>query len=157
LRWFHLSALHECFAVGGALTLTNGGPEAGAIALMPKGAWPRPLLSTLRAVALPRAFPTARLVRAGLHIESKIRSLHPPAPHVYVYLLGVHPARKGQGLGATLLRHARHMSEQAGCVTHLETSNPVNLPFYRRFGFEIATEITSHGGPPLWTMTTPNA
>jgi len=154
LRWFHQSALQECFAVGGAFTLVDGGPEAGALALLPPGAWPTPLHRTLRAVALPRALPTLRLIRAGLHLEHKIRALHPAQPHVYVYLLGVHPERKGQGKGATLLRHARAMSAEAGCVTHLETSNPVNLPFYKRFGLEVATEITSHGGPPVWTMTT---
>lgn len=154
LRWFHESALTECIAVGGAFT-TNDGPETGAIGLVPPGHWPIPLYRTLRSIAVPRALPTFHLARHGLHIEGRIRSLHPPSPHVYVYVLGVHPSLKGRGLGAALMRHACAMAKAKPCVVHLETSNPVNLPFYRRFNLEVGTEIVSHGGPPVWTMTTP--
>ena len=62
---------------------------------------------------------------------------------------------KGKGFGGALMRHAGALAAEHGCATHLETSNSVNLPFYRRFDLEVVTEILSHGGPPVWTMTTP--
>ncbi len=154
LRWFQALALHEALALGGAFTLDEG-PEKGALALHPAGAWPLSLRHTIAAASLPPGLPPYRLLTAGLHVEARIRKLHPPDKHVYVQVLGVHPDSKGRGLGGTLLRHALAMAREAGCVTHLETSNEVNLPFYRRFGFVVHEEITSHAGPPVWTLTTP--
>jgi ribosomal protein S18 acetylase RimI-like enzyme len=153
LRWFHLRALNEAFAVGGAFT-PAGGPETGAIAIYPPGAWPPSLLGELGATPLPRGLPPWRWVRWGLHLESRIHALHPAEPHLYVYVLGVHPSQKGRGLGGALLRHAAGLAKAAGVVAHLETSNPENLGLYRRFGYEVQVEVTSHGGPPVWTMTT---
>ncbi|MBX3209094.1 MAG: GNAT family N-acetyltransferase [Labilithrix sp.] len=153
LSWFHRCTLNECASVGGVYTLASG-PESGAVALLPPGSWPRPILQTLAALRIPRAFPTFDFVRRGLHIERRIRALHPRQEHVYVAVLGVHPSLQGRGLGATLMRHACALASEGDCVVHLETSNPVNLPFYRRFGLEVGVEIVSHGGPPVWTLTT---
>jgi ribosomal protein S18 acetylase RimI-like enzyme len=96
-------------------------------------------------------------VRWGLHLEGRIHALHPAEPHLYVYVLGVHPSQKGRGLGGALLRHVAGIAKAAGVVAHLETSNPDNLGLYRRFGYEVQAEVTSHGGPPVWTMTTAKA
>jgi ribosomal protein S18 acetylase RimI-like enzyme len=153
LRWFHLRALNEAFAVGGAYTL-EAGPEAGAIGIYPPGAWPPSLLAELVAAPLPPGVPPWRFVRSGLHLERRIHALHPADRHLYVYVLGVHPSQKGRGLGGALLRHVTELAKIAEVVAHLETSNPDNVSLYRRFGFEVEAEITSHGGPPVWTMTT---
>jgi ribosomal protein S18 acetylase RimI-like enzyme len=153
LRWFHAHALGESVGAEGAYTLEDGA-NLGAIASFAPGRWPPPLLRSLAAIEIPPGLPTWRLVRAGIHVESRIRALHPEGPHVYVYVLGVHPDQKGRGLGGALLRHAIAQAREAGACLHLETSNPVNLPFYRRFGLDVKEEIVSHGGPPVWTMTT---
>jgi ribosomal protein S18 acetylase RimI-like enzyme len=152
LRWLFVRALEESLAVGGALTLDDG-PEASAICLYPPGAWPPSLLAVLRAAPLPPAIPSWRFLRQGLALEHRIHTLHPAEPHVYVLVLGVHPSQQGRGLGGALLRHAEEMAGAAKVPSHLETSNPVNLSLYRRFGYEVQTELTSHGGPPVWTMT----
>jgi ribosomal protein S18 acetylase RimI-like enzyme len=152
LDWFFLRALKESFAVGGAFTL-EGGPEVAVMGLYPSGTWPS-WLGEIRATSLPPGIPTWRFVRSGLHVERRIHELHPEGPHLYLYVLGVHPSQKGRGLGGALLRHAMASARAAGVVSHLETSNPDNLSLYRRFGFETREEITSHGGPPIWTMTT---
>jgi ribosomal protein S18 acetylase RimI-like enzyme len=164
ISWFMRSTLNECIAIDGAFTLSDdeGGPNAGALGVMKPGTWPRPLLRTVRALAIPRALPSWRWLKVGLHLEGRIRELHPTDPHLYVNLVGVHPSKKGQGLGAALVRHAAEIAKAANVRMYLETSNPKNLPFYRRFGFEVKTEITSHireddphgSGPPLWTMET---
>ena len=67
----------------------------------------------------------------------------------------MHPGHKGRGLGGALLRHAAGLARDAGVVAHLETSNPVNLSLCRKFGYEVGHELTLHGAPPVWTMTTP--
>ncbi len=153
LRWFHAHALEESVGTGGAYTL-EGGAELGAIGSFAPGAWPPPMWQSLAAIETPPAMPTWRLVRAGIHVERRIRALHPEGPHVYVYVLGIHPEQKGRGLGGELMRHAIERAREAGACLHLETSNPVNLPFYRRFGLEVREEIVSHRGPPVWTLST---
>jgi ribosomal protein S18 acetylase RimI-like enzyme len=153
LRWFLRSSLNECSGVSGGFTLAAG-PEVGAMAIVPPGMWPLPLRRTLRAIALPRFVPTLRLVRQALHIEARIRAMHPAGPHVYVNLLGVDPTMKGRGHGATLMRHACAIAREAGSGVYLETSNPKNLTFYRRWGLEVVAEIASHGAAPIWTMAT---
>jgi GNAT superfamily N-acetyltransferase len=154
LQAFHRSVLGECATLDGAYTLDEG-PSAGAIGLILPGLWPVPFHRILRSVVLPFALPTWAFVHKGLHIEHRIRSLHPKTPHLYVYVLGVSPTRKRQGLGARLMEHAIGIARAKRCPVHLETANPVNLPFYRRFGLEVEHEIVSHGGPPIWVMASP--
>lgn len=156
LRWFHARALSECLAVGGAFTL-EGGPATGVMGIYPPGTWPPSLLAELRAAPFPPSLPSWRFVHRGLRLDRRIHGLHPAGPHVYVYVLGVHPSQKARGLGGALLRHAGSIAKAAGVPSHLETSNPDNLSLYRHFGYEVRTELTSHGGPPVWTMTTTTA
>lgn len=155
LSWFHESAINECMSVDGVFTWDDDdGAKRGVIATIPPGCWPMPLHRTLRAItfAHPRIF-TSRMIRGGLHVEKRIRARHPDESHVYVYLLGVHPSLKGKGLGGQLMRHACNVADAGGHAVHLETSNPVNLPFYARFDLEVKSEIEGHGGPTVWTMT----
>ena len=153
LKWFHARALRESLAVGGAFRLEQGA-EAGVIGLVPPGRWPVPFSAMVTATRVPTALPTGQLVFKGLHIERRMLALHPKTPHVYVYVLGVDPPLKGKGFGGALLRHALELAHAAGVPAYLETAKPENLGFYRRFGFEVTSEIASHGGPPLWLMAT---
>lgn len=157
LEWFHQSSLRECFDAGGVFTLDeDDGARRGVVAIVPPGQWPPPLARTLRALVIPRAL-SARLVFRGAPLEREMRARHPAGDHVYVCVLGVHPSQKGSGLGGLLLRHALSIATTHRSVLHLETSNPKNLSFYRRFGLDVTSEITSHGGPTLWTMATPGS
>lgn len=153
LRWLHTWTLGECIAVGGAF-VPEEGPEAGAIGVLPPGAWPPPVKHTLAAMTWPTPWPTFRLVGLGMQVQKVMLGLHPRTPHLYVYVLGVHPEKKGTGLGAALLRHGMALGEAAGAPSYLETANPVNLTFYRKYGFEIVETIDRHVGPPVWTMIT---
>lgn len=154
LAWIQGQALREALACGGALTPAEG-PQVGAIGLFPIGAWPPAIGQTIAAAGWLPGLPSFRLVRWGLHLENACRKRHPSDRHVYIHVLGVDPAQKGRGFGGVLIRHACSMADEAGVIAHLETANSVNLPLYRRFGFDVVEEITSHGGPPVWTMTRP--
>lgn len=83
-----------------------------------------------------------------------VDAAHPKGPVVYVHVLGVHPAQKGKGLGGVLLREALAMAAREGAPLFLETSNPVNLGFYRRFGLGVQRELRVADAPPLWTLQT---
>src|SRR5262249_11882089 len=152
-RWGFLRALNAAFAVGGAFTFDDG-PELGAMALHPPGTWPLSWIAELRATPLPLSLPPWRLLTVGRHAERLMHELHPREAHLYLHVVGVHPSQKGRGLGGALLRQAAMIADAAGVPSHLETSNPDNLGLYRRFGYEVKQEITSHGGAPIWTMTT---
>ena len=79
--------------------------------------------------------------------------LHPHAPHWYLFFVGVDPAMQGTGIGARVLAPVLESADRTGTLCYLETPFPRTHAFYRRLGFEIASE--SHpfvGAPRLWTM-----
>jgi GNAT superfamily N-acetyltransferase len=80
---------------------------------------------------------------------------HVTEPHLYLAQIGTDPAHRGTGVGAALLRTRLAGCDADGLPAYLESSNPANVPYYRRFGFEVTGEITAHGGPTLWAMYRP--
>lgn len=156
-RWLEVimaASLRMAMPYGAVLT-TSAAPAAGSIALIPPGfeVGATGLLRQLlvRRPRTPR--PTWRLLRSGFGALAAVGKLHIDAPHYYVQTVGVNPERKGQGLGGALMRHTCQMADRDRMPTYLETSNEVNLGFYRRYGFEVRDEIdTPGGGPKIWTM-----
>lgn len=66
---------------------------------------------------------------------------HPREPHFYLMLLGTRPESQGRGLGGALLEPILERCDAQGLVAYLESSNPSNIPFYERFGFEVICEV----------------
>ena len=62
------------------------------------------------------------------------------------------PAATGQGLGATLMKHALTIVDEAGLPAYLESSNPRNISLYERHGFEVMGEIRTKGSPVMTPM-----
>lgn len=92
--------------------------------------------------------PTLRLMELARAAEYR-----PEAPHFYLGILGVAPAGQGSGLGGHLVEPVLAMCDRAGMLAHLESSNPRNLGFYERLGFETVDEYRC-GGDPLMTIMT---
>lgn len=137
---------------------TTGDGVPAAIALSPPGKYPPPPSRLLAFVAWPgnwsAGVPTPRLGRQAWELLRLMDRLHEKRPHHYVHVLGVSPDHQGKGFGKALLETTVARSDAEGAVTYLETTNPVNLPLYRRFGFEVTAEETLPGGyPPVWSMT----
>jgi ribosomal protein S18 acetylase RimI-like enzyme len=80
---------------------------------------------------------------------------YPPEPYWYLWLIGVDPAAQSLGLGSALLKHKLKAIDDAGEIAFLESSNPKNIPFYRRHGFEIVGETRVRDIPVLTSMLRP--
>lgn len=154
IAWFHGLSVDHCLAHGAVFT-PDAGPDRGAVTVLPPGTPPPTIATMLRGLlSPPRHLPSARLVHAGLRIEARIDAARPKAAVVYVHVLGAHPAHKGRGVGGALLGEALSMAARAKVPLYLETSNPVNLGFYGRYGLEVRDEIRVGDAPPLWTLQT---
>lgn len=88
----------------------------------------------------------------GPEVFEKMSSYHPNEPHWYLPLLGVDPLYHGKGLGSALIQHAIAVCNLDENFAYLESSNPKNIPFYERHGFELLGKIQVNTSPPIFPM-----
>ena len=77
----------------------------------------------------------------------------PDEAHHHLAFIGVDTSRQGEGLGGQVMREGVGMCDAQGLPGYLESSNPANIPFYQRHGYEIAGEIQVGSSPvvtPMW-------
>jgi GNAT superfamily N-acetyltransferase len=68
-------------------------------------------------------------------------------------LLGTLPEHRRKGLARALLERQLERCDQDGAAAWLETTDPVNPPFYERFGFQTVAHIAGpHWLPGYWLM-----
>jgi len=77
---------------------------------------------------------------------------HPRQPHWYLQTLAVAPAAQRRGVGTALVAPGLARADAEGMPVFLETQRESNIPYYRRFGFELTEEISLPDSPPLWLM-----
>jgi ribosomal protein S18 acetylase RimI-like enzyme len=85
-------------------------------------------------------------------VFGQMASYHPHEPHWYLPLIAVDPARQGQQLGDKLLAHGLARCDADRLPAYLESSNPRNLSFYQRHGFEPLGRIQVGSSPTLVPM-----
>lgn len=124
----------------------------GAAYWDPPGHWKTPMLSVLQLTPLLLRGMRSRAVNAlrGLGRMEKAHEAH--AEHYYLAVLGTRPDRQGQGVGAALLDPVLARCDTEGIGAYLESSKASNVPYYRRFGFEVVGEVDFPGGPTVWPM-----
>lgn len=88
----------------------------------------------------------------GPEVFEKMSSYHPNEPHWYLPLLGVDPLYHGKGLGSALIQHSIAVCNLDENFAYLESSNPKNIPFYERHGFELLGKIQVNTSPPIFPM-----
>jgi len=93
-----------------------------------------------------------RKVKTIFSVLDRMGAAHPSEPHWYLTLIGVDIAHQGQGLGSLLLHSMLNEIDRQERLTYLESTNPVNLNLYKRFGFRQTGIIESGDAPPLFTM-----
>jgi ribosomal protein S18 acetylase RimI-like enzyme len=81
----------------------------------------------------------------------RIRRLHAPQPHWYLWALGVDPLRQGQGIGRSLLAHGLARADAHARSCFLETETESNVAFYARRGFVVVAD-GQVAGARIWSM-----
>jgi ribosomal protein S18 acetylase RimI-like enzyme len=135
----------EAFGLGTAYEI---GDFAGVALWLPPGS-----SSDGEALAslIQRTAPAANQKDAAQVFE-QMDGFHPREPHWYLPLIGVDPARQGQRLGDQLMIHALARCDADRLPAYLESSNPRNIPFYQRQGFEAIGRIQVGSSPTLVPM-----
>ncbi len=81
-----------------------------------------------------------------------IESFRPKGDHHYLEFIGCLPAQRLKGTGSFLLGNLLAEPAGAGIPVWCWSSNPRNLTFYRRLGFEIGNELRRDAGTPVVTL-----
>jgi GNAT superfamily N-acetyltransferase len=155
---FEALTRHHHLAHGGVEVACGDGDVGGvggAALWDPPGTWRQTRFEELR--AMPRLLLTfGRSLRRGLVAEELMKAAHPEEPHWYLAIIGSDPAVRGRGFGQELMRSRLDRCDAEHAPAYLESSNPDNVPYYQRFGFEVTGEIRlPDGGPSLVPMWRP--
>jgi ribosomal protein S18 acetylase RimI-like enzyme len=149
-RFFRIVSVERAALPHGEVLTTPG--VSGTALWMPPGSMEAGKLEELIFLAhvARAARGNTRRVLRGL---TAMDAVHPHEPHWYLPLLGVSPARQGQGIGSALLRPVLERCDADGMPAYLEATSPRNRELYERHGFEVR-EVTHlpDDGPPLWCM-----
>eukprot|EP01037_Dinobryon_pediforme_P007121 gene7121-7187_t len=80
-------------------------------------------------------------IHQALNRESAIKKLQPKVDMAYLWFIGVDPIVQHKGSGSKLLSEVIDLANRQILPVFLETSTLTNLPWYKRFGFEIYEEL----------------
>jgi GNAT superfamily N-acetyltransferase len=132
----------------------DDGTVVGTAGWLPEGTYPPSRRRAVRQlVAAWQALLTPHTFRDGLRYLTETEKLHPKEPHWYLAVIGVEPARQGEGLGGKLLAAVLGRLDTTGVPAYLETSTEGNVAWYRHHGFDVQREVRpAPAGPPVWTM-----
>jgi GNAT superfamily N-acetyltransferase len=152
-KLFEALTRHHHLARGGVEVAPDGSGIGGAALWDPPGGWRQTRLEELRATpSLLMAFGTS--LRRGLIADEVMKANHPEEPHWYLAIIGTDPDVRGKGFGNVLMQSRLDRCDTEHAPAYLESSNPVNVPYYERFGFDVTGEIRLPGsGPsliPMW-------
>ncbi|MGV3685054.1 MAG: GNAT family N-acetyltransferase [Daejeonella sp.] len=73
--------------------------------------------------------------------ESAIKKIQPNAPMYYLWFIGVDPDSQGTGIGTQLMNEVIEDSRVQSRPIYLETSTQRNLPWYKKFGFDVYNDL----------------
>ena len=152
LPTFFATVARHHFLASSASEVAVSADGVGAAALWdPPGRWQQTSREQVAMVpGVLRAF-RGRL-GAARALAEQMKAVHPEEPHWYLAIIGSDPAVRGGGFGAALMRSRLQRCDAEGAPAYLESSNPDNVPYYNRFGFEVTGQIVVPDGPTLWPM-----
>jgi ribosomal protein S18 acetylase RimI-like enzyme len=127
--------------------------NAGTLWLPPGIKKDIPVYRSLDIAASMVYFGSFRSVFRGMAVEAGLVAKKPKEPHFFLFAIGTRPSEQGKGLGSQVMAEGLKIVDQANMPAYLESSKEQNIPFYKRFGFEIVEKTTpAKDGPPLWLM-----
>jgi GNAT superfamily N-acetyltransferase len=103
----------------------------------------------LRQLAIATIAPE-RLGQMG-EIFQQMEEYHVDEEVWYLPMIGVDARFQGRGIGALLMNSVLAKTDEMGIPTYLESSNPANIPFYKRLGYEAIGKIKISEDTPLLT------
>ncbi len=100
--------------------------------------------------------------RTNLVLSTLGAIVAPTEPHWYLNVIAARRGSRSRGIGARLLEPFLERADREGVGIYLESSNPKNLSFYRRYAFENFGEaiVLPDVGPvlqPMWRAPHPPA
>lgn len=88
-----------------------------------------------------------------LEVLGEMDAYHPhDEPCWYLSFLGVDISKQGEGRGALLIKDTLKRCDDEGMLAYLESTNPQNISFYERHGFEIMGQINCGNPEPMQPM-----
>jgi ribosomal protein S18 acetylase RimI-like enzyme len=156
LRAFFTATVADATTAGAVVAVLDDGRVVGASVWLPPGAFPWSWRRQVRAApafarvaaAAPGRFPT--FLRYG----AAAQRAHPRHRHWYLVALGVRPEAHHRGIGTQLMAAGLSVADEDHAACYLETSDPANVAFYERFGFQVvgAPLALVPGGPTHTAM-----
>jgi ribosomal protein S18 acetylase RimI-like enzyme len=101
--------------------------------------------TTLRSIALDVSLALSCIGLSNLKTvmsrETAIKKVHPSGNFYYLWFIGVLPSEQHRGVGTSLLKEILRRGESLHRPIYLETSMTKNLPWYKKFGFDVYREL----------------
>lgn len=85
----------------------------------------------------------------------EVGAAHPEEPHWFLPAIGVDPVSQGSGVGAALMACSLERCDADHTVAYLESTNPRNISFYERLGFDVIGRMQVGDSPVLTAMRRP--
>ena len=151
-RVFATMARHHHLPSDGVEFADDGPHIAAATLWSPPQQWRSSRMAELRMLpAFLRAFGSQ--YRRGQQLDVMMKRHHPEEPHWYLAVIGSDPTYRGEGYGKALMESGLARADAEFAPVYLESSNPDNVPYYERFGFEVVGELElPDDGPTMWAM-----
>lgn len=156
---FMVATARDAAAHGHGLIAESSG-VVGVALWMPPGTFP---LSSARKVRMAPALIRMTLIVGGAmrrfaQVGSALERAHPPEPSWYLQAIGVRPRVQRQGAGSRLMAAGIALADRDRLPCYLQTSDPANVKYYERFGFELIQPAiaTYPGGPTYLGMRRPH-
>ena len=93
------------------------------------------------------------LAPSRMEALGKMQQARLSEPHWYLAVLGTSSQQQSKGLGSRVLAPMLDRCDRIGALAYLESSNPANVGFYRRHGFEPYDEFTLGDGVLITPMS----
>ena len=87
-----------------------------------------------------------------LTVIGRTATYHPKGPHWFLPLVGVDPARQGEGHGTALMAHVLARCDREHLPAYLESTNPRNVSLYERHGFRALARVPLGGSAAFVPM-----
>jgi ribosomal protein S18 acetylase RimI-like enzyme len=87
-----------------------------------------------------------------LSVFEQMGHYHPSELHWFLPFMGVDPSQQGKGFGSALLQHTLVQCDRENKLAYLESSNPRNIPLYKRYGFELLGSVQVGTSPSIAPM-----